>query len=138
MKLCIAGAPAMCSHYGFLQELTPGWPKLFLTSPYKAGSIKHDGAMKTMAYFDVVNFAKRVKCQAVVTVGFIDYICSPASVYAAYNVMGSKDKFLYTVPRGNHGRNLDPESKAPGVFSYGGNQVQKAARDGFRKAAQKK
>ncbi|MBR2345645.1 MAG: acetylxylan esterase [Lentisphaeria bacterium] len=136
MKFCFAGAPAMCDHFGHLQQRTSGWPGLFREEQYKTGA-KHDAAVKVMPYFDVTSFAKRVKCKTVVSVGFVDYVCPPGSIYAAYNVLGSQDKFLYTVPRGNHGLNLDPESKAPGVFSYGGGIVQRTALDAYRKAMQK-
>ena len=137
MKLCLAGAPAMCDHQGFLKQMTSGWPALFQQPLYKTGGEKHEAAMKTMPYFDVVNFAKRVKCKAIITVGLIDYVCPPSSVYAAYNALGTADKCIYIVPRGNHGLNLDPESKAPGVFSYGGSDVQKIATRAYRAAMKK-
>jgi cephalosporin-C deacetylase-like acetyl esterase len=134
MKLCVANAPAMCDHLGFLQDRTAGWPGLFREKIYAKGGEKHAAAMKTMPYFDVASFAKRVKCPVSMAIGFIDYTCPPSSIYAAYNNLGTAEKTLVTVPRGDHGRNLDPASKAPGVFGYGGNMVQQTALKAYRAA----
>ena len=77
-----------------------------------------------MPYFDIVNFAKRVRCDTVMSVGFIDAVCPATSVYAAYNVLGTPKKVMYEVPLGDHGFNHDPSpKKKPGVFGYGGSQV---------------
>ena len=49
-----------------------------------------------MAYFDVVNFARRVKVPGWYSWGFNDDTCPPTSMYAAYNVIpGVKELDLY-------------------------------------------
>jgi cephalosporin-C deacetylase-like acetyl esterase len=102
VKLCLAGAPAMCDHQGFLNGMTSGWPALFKQPVYKAGGEKHDAAMKTMPYFDVVNFAKRVKCKAIISVGLIDYVCPPSGVTIVYNNLKCPKKITY-VHDSDHG-----------------------------------
>ncbi len=74
-----ANVPAMCDHGGFLLDRKPGWPGLA-----RAGEPR-DKYLEMSAYFDVVNFAKSIKCPTIVCVGFIDRTCSPSSVYAAFN-----------------------------------------------------
>ena len=43
--------------------------------------------MRTLAYFDTVNFADRVRCRALVGVGLQDEVVPPATVYAIANHM---------------------------------------------------
>jgi len=48
--------------------------------------------VQTAAYFDPVNFAKRIKADWAVTTGSIDTTCPSSSVYAAYSLMPPKSK----------------------------------------------
>ena len=69
-----------------------------------------EAELQTARYFDNVNFATRAKCQgAAVTVGFIDTVCPPSSVYAAYNVL-TMPKTLHTMPLTGH--KSSPEASA--------------------------
>jgi len=48
--------------------------------------------METARYFDVVNFASRIKAPAIVTVGFIDTITPPVGILIAFNqIPGPKE-----------------------------------------------
>ena len=69
-----------------------------------------------MPYFDTAIFAKRVRCETIFGCGFIDMVCPPTSVYAAYNNLGSREKQIYNVPQGGHGGNL--RKGIPGAFGY--------------------
>src|SRR5690606_1229468 len=52
---------------------------------------------KTLSYFDGVNFAARAKARALFSVGLMDDICPPSTVYAAYNqYAGEKEMAVYT------------------------------------------
>ena len=57
--------------------------------------------LETSRYFDAMNFAARTKADALVSVGFIDGICRPTSVYAAYNDLPGKKEML-NKPLMNH------------------------------------
>lgn len=103
VSLCIAGAPAMCDHLGANNQQVSGWPNIIRNT--KNPDIR-TAIEKTMPYFDMVNFAKRVKCEVIFGVGFIDTICPPTSVYAAYNSLGTDRKSMYDVPMGDHGGNF--------------------------------
>jgi cephalosporin-C deacetylase len=73
--------PALCDHTGYLNKRAGGWPHYFRNRDPKPGEVE------TLAYFDVVNFAKRVTAPGFYTWGFNDLTCPPTSMYSAYNVM---------------------------------------------------
>jgi len=64
---------------------------------------KDEGKVRHAAgYYDVVNFASRVKCPVLIGVGLIDTVCPPSGVYAAYNqLQGPKE--IVVLPFGEHG-----------------------------------
>ena len=82
--------PALCDYAGYLQGRAGGWPHYFRDSKPLPGDVE------TLAYFDVVNFARRVKVPGIYSWGFNDITCPPTSMYAAYNVIpGPKDLRLF-------------------------------------------
>ena len=62
-----------------------------------------DKGSVTIQYYAGVNFARFIKCPVIVSVGYRDGSCHPASVYAVYNVIPSADKKLYAHPQAGHG-----------------------------------
>jgi len=56
-------------------------------------------------YFDGVNFAKRITCPVVMTVGFIDHYCWPSSVYPIFQALRG-EKILLASPSCGHGASL--------------------------------
>jgi cephalosporin-C deacetylase-like acetyl esterase len=98
-----ADYPALCDFAGYLNQRAGGWPHYFRNASPKPGEVE------TLAYFDVVNFARRVKAKGLYNWGFNDAICPPTSMYAAYNVIqAEKDLKLYL----NTGHWVYPEEKA--------------------------
>ena len=81
VTFCAPFYPALCDLLGALHGRAPGWPKYFM------GRDEEAGAEETLAYYDVVNFARRLKCPVFYTFGFNDPTCGPTSTYAAYNVI---------------------------------------------------
>lgn len=79
VTFCAPFYPALCDLLGALNGRAPGWPKYFL------GKEEDEGAEQTLPYYDVVNFARRVKCPVFFAFGFNDPTCCPTSTYAAYN-----------------------------------------------------
>ena len=79
----VAIEPAMCDHTGMMAGRVAGWPKLVP----KGADGKPDPALLQVArYFDSVNFAARVKAPSVYfAAGFLDAVCPPTTIYAAYN-----------------------------------------------------
>lgn len=81
VTFCAPFYPALCDLTGFLHGRAGGWPKYFLDRE------ETPGAQATLAYYDVVNFAKRVKCPVFFSMGFNDPVCSATSTWAAYNAI---------------------------------------------------
>jgi cephalosporin-C deacetylase len=51
---------------------------------------------ETLAYFDCVNFGKQAKARALFSVGMMDEVCPPSTVYAAFNAYaGEKEMVEY-------------------------------------------
>ncbi|MDR1330972.1 MAG: acetylxylan esterase [Tannerella sp.] len=88
---CLAAVhPALCDYAGYLNGRAGGWPHYFRTARPVANEVE------TLAYFDVVNFARRVSVKGLYTWGYNDVTCPPTSMYAAYNVIpGPKELKLY-------------------------------------------
>ena len=68
------------------------------------------------AYFDAVNFARKIECPTIVSVGFIDRTCCPSSVYSAYNVI-TAPKRLFTDPLAGHTWNVGEFWVIPGQMA---------------------
>ena len=49
-----------------------------------------------MAYYDVVNFARNLKCPVFMTWGYNDNTCAPTTSYAVYNVITAPKEALLT------------------------------------------
>jgi cephalosporin-C deacetylase len=47
-----------------------------------------DDVFRTLSYFDGMNFAARARCRALFSVGLMDDVCPPRTVFAAYNHFG--------------------------------------------------
>lgn len=84
--------PALSDVTGYLFDRAGGWPHYFDKSN-RAWNEKKDKIV-TLSYYDVVNFARRVKVPGYYSWGFNDETCPPTSMFAAYNVI-SASKELY-------------------------------------------
>ena len=93
VKAAAANVPALCDHAGYQLGRSPGWPKLVVGGD--------PATLEMSAYYDVVNFARKVRCPALASVGFVDTTCSPSSVYAAYNTL-AVPKAMFDEPAMGH------------------------------------
>ena len=57
---------------------------------------------KMADYFDAVNFARKIRCPVIMSVGYFDTSCPPWTVYPAYNVIEAP-KRMFPGYRGGHG-----------------------------------
>jgi cephalosporin-C deacetylase len=67
----------------------------------KAHRTHVDRVFATLAYFDGALFAKRAQAPALFSVGLMDTICPPSTVYAAYNAYAG-DKQISVYPFNDH------------------------------------
>jgi cephalosporin-C deacetylase-like acetyl esterase len=97
--------PAFCDHTGFLHGRAGGWPFIFQKFP------KSDQEMvKSLAYYDVVNFARYINAPGLYTWGYNDGACGPTSTFSAYNTI-SAPKELFIVPETGHWTYPEQEQK---------------------------
>lgn len=93
--------PALSDVTGYLQNRAGGWPHMFRAAD---GRLSHRSPDKieTSQYYDVVNFARRVKVPGLYSWGFNDETCPPTSMYAAYNVIPGKKSLLLALETGHN------------------------------------
>lgn len=83
--------PFLC-HYRAATELVDSAPYNEIARYCQTHRDKVDTVFHTLAYFDGLNFAARASAPALFSVGLMDEICPPRTVYAAYNhYAGRKD-----------------------------------------------
>lgn len=87
--------PALCDNAGYLHHRAGGWPHYFLKAKPEPGEIE------TLAYFDVVNFARRLHATGWYSWGYNDQLCPPTSMFAAYNII-TAPKELHLYPLTGH------------------------------------
>jgi len=97
----MANVPAGCDHTGPLVGRQGGWPQWY----YKTGGKDAAKVIETSKYFDVVNFAARVKCPALVSVGLIDTTCPAPGVIAAFNQMQGPKELVVLEKSDHRGNN---------------------------------
>lgn len=84
VMLAMPEVPFLC-HYREAVALVDTEPYHEITRYLKVHRTKIDRVFETLAYFDGVNFAARTQAKALFSVGLMDTICPPRTVYAAYN-----------------------------------------------------
>jgi len=113
----VAGVPAGCDHSGMMANRIAGWPKIV---PMKDG--KPDmSVVEAFRYIDCMNFATRTKAAgAYFTVGFIDGVCPPTSVYATYNQLNIPKEIYDDIPSGHANSPQASEGMRQAVMKYVG------------------
>jgi cephalosporin-C deacetylase-like acetyl esterase len=93
----LAMVPAGCDMLGPAVNRMGGWPGwydcLYGKDPAKV--------REAARYFDVVNFAPRIKCPVLVGYGLVDQICPPEGIQVAANKIASP-KEVIPLPQGAH------------------------------------
>lgn len=96
VKAIIANVPGLCDHTGILYGRASGGPQLL--KPEAA-----EREIRTLSYFDAALAAQLIDAPAIIGVGFIDAVCPPTTVYAAYNNLRGEKAIenFYTVGHGS-------------------------------------
>ena len=87
--------PAMCDRSAYRADR--GGSRFVLDAPKE----EREQYAKMVEYFDAVNFARKIRCPVIMSVGFMDRSCPPSSVYAAYNIIQAP-KRMFHGPRTGH------------------------------------
>jgi cephalosporin-C deacetylase len=91
-----AGAPYLC---GFMDaaSLTHSYPYQEINDYLRLHPEREEQVRRTVAYFDGINFADRIRCPIIVNIGLRDDVCPPETGHAVYAAMSSaREKRLYT------------------------------------------
>lgn len=89
--------PALSDVAGYLNGRAGGWPHMFKDEKTHRTPEK----LLTSRYYDVANFARRVKAPGLYTWGYNDETCPPTSMYAAYNVITARKSLLLALETGH-------------------------------------
>jgi cephalosporin-C deacetylase-like acetyl esterase len=88
---CVANHPALSDMAGYLDNRAGGYPHFnrlsHMLTPEK---------VETMAYYDVVNFARRITCPVYLTWGYNDNVCPPTTSYIVWNLITAPKESLIT------------------------------------------
>ena len=88
---CVANHPALSDMAGYKAGRAGGYPHFF-----RVEGMDTPDKLKTMAYYDVVNFARMIKVPTYITWGYNDDTCPPTTSYAVYNVLDCPKEALIT------------------------------------------
>ncbi len=99
IKGLVAFYPALCDVTGYLNGRAGGWPHMFNDNNKDFNNTPKK--VETTGYYDVVNFARRVKVPGFYSWGYNDVTCPPTSMYSAYNVI-TAPKTLYLAEETGH------------------------------------
>lgn len=88
VSLTIASYPAYSDVTAYLHGRAGGWPGLFRKN---ADGVRQDLPVEpkvaTSAYYDTVNFARRLRAPVLYYAGYNDMVTPPTSTFAVYNVI---------------------------------------------------
>ncbi|WP_026371079.1 acetylxylan esterase [Kallotenue papyrolyticum] len=91
LQAVLPDVPFLC-HYRRAMEITDSYPYQELVRYLMIHREREERVLRTLAYFDGVNFAARATAPALFSVGLMDEVCPPSTVFAAYNhYAGEKD-----------------------------------------------
>lgn len=91
INICAAKYPALTDMAGYNAGRAGGYPHFF-----RMNGMNTPEKLKTMAYYDVVNFASNIKAETFLTWGFNDNTCPPTTSYAVYNILKCPKEALIT------------------------------------------
>lgn len=101
---CVANHPALSDMAGYKAGRAGGYPHLYRNSV----DMDTPEKTRTLAYYDVVNFARQIQADTFLTWGFNDNVCPPTTSYIVYNVLECPKEALIT-PINEHWTSEDTE-----------------------------
>lgn len=105
VKVVTADVPFL-SNFRRAVSLLDTMPYAEITGYLKVHRGSENEVFRVLDYFDVSNHARRIKARAMVSVGLMDNICPPSTIYAAYNAIQSPKEmraFPYNAHEGGGG-----------------------------------
>lgn len=94
----VSNYPAFCDVTGYLEGRAGGWPHMFRDEEHRSTE-----KIATTAYYDVVNFARRLHAPFSMALGYNDETCPPTSMFSAYNVVPVEKELHLQLEMGHRG-----------------------------------
>ena len=98
ISLCVADIPFLCNWDKYFKA--SHWPEMdqwIAARPDRSWAT----TLRTMTYFDALNFASEIRCPVFVGLGLQDTVCPASTIFAVYNrVQGLKEYRVY--PHAGH------------------------------------
>jgi len=95
VKLCMPEVPFLC-HFQRAVTLVDSFPYGEIAQYLRTHRDRVQKAYHTLSYFDGMHFAPRIKARCLFSMGMMDTICPPSTIFAAYNrVKAPKDIKIY-------------------------------------------
>ena len=91
LTACVANHPALSDMAGYLDGRAGGYPHF-----NRLNGMLTPEKVETMAYYDVVNFARRITCPVYLTWGYNDNVCPPTTSYIVWNLITAPKESLIT------------------------------------------
>ena len=91
VTVCVANHPALSDMAGYLDNRAGGYPHF-----NRMNGMLTEEKVKTMQYYDVVNFARRITCPTYLTWGYNDDTCPPTTSYIVWNLITAPKESLIT------------------------------------------
>ena len=88
---CVANHPALSDMAGYLANRAGGYPHFNCQN-----NMLTPAKVETLAYYDVVNFARRITCPVYMTWGYNDNVCPPNTSYIVWNLITAPKESLIT------------------------------------------
>ena len=88
---CVANHPALSDMAGYLDHRAGGYPHF-----NRLNNMLTPEKVETLAYYDVVNFARRITCPVFLTWGYNDNVCPPTTSYIVWNLITAPKESLIT------------------------------------------
>lgn len=96
VKAVAASYPAMSDMAGYTANRAGGWPHMFRDTTARTKE-----KLETAAYYDAVNFARRIRIPGIYSWGFNDETCPPTSIYAGFNVINAPKTTVLSLEMGH-------------------------------------
>ncbi len=91
VTLCVANHPALSDMAGYMANRAGGYPHM-----NRLNGMFTPDKLKTLQYYDVVNFARCINIPTYLTWGYNDNTCPPTTSYAVYNLLPEPKDALIT------------------------------------------
>lgn len=108
---CLPDVPFLCDFERAIR-LTDSAPYAEIAAYLRVHRDAAAAALRTLSYFDGLHFAARAEAAALFSVGLMDDVCPPSTVYAAYNhYAGEKEMVEYPFNRHEGGQGFQDRRK---------------------------